>query len=134
MTLKDLCFALQNSNTIIDRDLAFSEFFHSIKNGFDGNILSDFNKDDLCHLDIHSLCHVLSVYECILNELGISSNGILNYYKGVVCPMEENAVFIALSSCMSKDNASALYNDWLLNSIEPFKSRGIIAEEFNYAI
>lgn len=134
MKLVEVCFRLKNANSAVDRDLVFSDFFHSIKNDYDSGILEGFSFADLDSLDTHSKCHVLAIYEHICFELGITCSEDFKFYEGVSCPLEENVIYLALSDSLGKEGAVEICLEWLENSIEPFRSRGIIAQEFNYAV
>lgn len=134
MVLKDLCELLRFSKDALKDDLIFSEFFHSIKDGYSKEIVEGFSSRDLDSLNTYSLCHVLAIYEYILNDLGIEDNGVLLKYDSISCSMEDNVVYKLFLEKMGSQMAVQMYNLGISESIEPFKSRGIIAKEFNYAV
>lgn len=136
MKLSDLCKLNSLTKDIYVQNDNLSQFYHSIKHMNYKDIIANFSTSDLEGLSIYCKCEIISIYEYICNITGVSMDeGINAISKNLVCPMEENSFYLCNKELTGNHiYAEKAYKHALSQSIEPFRSHGIIATEFNFAV
>lgn len=129
MTLNELC-VLSMDKSIEDQSNALSQFYHELNSeGAEREAIADFNSDLLDKLDIYMSCVIVSIYEYLCNKYGISYER-----SNLNCPKGSNSVYVLMKENVGEDVADSIYLGLLSKSIEPFKSHGVLAESFNFAV
>lgn len=129
MTLNELCIKSMGKS-IEEQANILSQFYHELVSGkIEKEAITDFNSAYLSQLDIYTSCVIVSIYEYLC-----SKHNIQYRRSSLVCPKEKNTVYTVMKKHVSKDVADSIYISLLDKSIEPFKSHGVIASEFNSAV
>lgn len=129
MTLNELCM-LSRGKSIEEQSIALSQFYHElVSEDIERESIEDFSRDFLDGLDVYTSCVIVSIYEYLCNKYSIP------YERSALsCPKEDNSVYIFMRESVGKAVADSIYSGLLDRSIEPFKSHGVLAESFNFAV
>lgn len=129
MTLNELCVK-GIGKSVEDQANLLSQFYHElVSDKIEKEAVTNFNSNYLSKLDIYTSCVIVSIYEYLCSKHNIQFKR-----SSLVCPKEKNTVYTIMKKHVGKDVADSIYSSLLDKSIEPFKSHGVIAEEFNFAI
>lgn len=133
MTLKELCYLFNKySDDDIKCDNAKSEYLMLNKNNFHFEKLEE---SDIENLRPYLKCIILSMYEYLAIQDKVETQEWFNRYTKEHCPKEENDEYKALKlNPIAPENADSIFESMLSKAIEPFKSRGITADCFDYTV
>lgn len=122
MTLKELCNLYKACNQDLVSCANYrSQYMHEKKD----EQYEDLEVSDLDGLRSFLLCDTLAIYK----YLGGSSIDLDCY-----CNKEDNDLYISLKSNPFNSDIDKLFDNMLINSIEPFKSFGVACSTFNTAV
>lgn len=129
MTLNELCIQ-SIDKSIEDQSNALSQFYNELNSeATEKEAISDFDSKLLDKLDIYTSCVIVSIYEYLCHKYGI------HYERSNLnCPKGSNSVYLLMKENVGEDVADSIYSGLLRKSIEPFKSHGVLAESFNFAV
>ena len=132
-TLKQLCEEYKRvSHCASDCCNMRSEYLRVNKGNFHFESLDE---SDIVGLRPYLQCDILAIYEYLALNDNIEVQEWFNKYNGVSCPKEDNDEYIELTlNPIAPENADIIFENMLRNSIEPFKSRGIPADCFDYTV
>lgn len=132
-TLKELCSLLKGVTNSGLYELYFSQFYTSIKEIDLISVVEGFSLHDMDDLCLYSKCRVLCIYEYICKEYGIVvDREIQDTCKDWYCPIQETSLYLSLKDIVvNKEMLELTCRHQVLDSIEPFRSRGIPALVFN---
>lgn len=136
MTLSDLCKLNRLTKDMYIQNANLSQFYHDIHSMNYRDIIKGFTPRDLEGLSFYCKCEIVSIYEyiCAKEDIPINTD-IQNISRELICPMEENVFYLCNKDLTGNSvYAEEEYKKALAKSIEPFKSHGVIAKEFNFAI
>lgn len=136
MTLSDLCNLNRLTKDIYVQNANLSQFYHEIYSMSYKDIIAGFSAKDLEGLSFYCKCEIVSIYEYICSKGNIPvSADIKDISKKLVCPMEENVFYLCNKDLTGNSvYAEKEYKKALEGSIEPFKSHGVVAGSFNFAV
>ena len=129
MTLNELCIQ-SIDKSIEDQSNALSQFYHALNSeDIEKEAIADFDSKLLDKLDIYTSCVIVSIYEYLSHKYGI-------YYErsNLNCPKGSNSVYLLMKESVGEAVADSIYSGLLSKSIEPFKSHGVLAKSFNFAV
>lgn len=128
VTLNELC-VLSRGKSIEEQSNALSQFYHELSEAIEKEVIADFDSKLLDKLDIYTSCVIVSIYEYLCHKYGI------HYERSNLnCPKGSNSVYLLMKENVGEDVADIIYSGLLSKSIEPFKSHGVLAESFNFAV
>lgn len=132
-TFRELCYLYREySDDACKCDCLRSEYLSRNKGNYKFELL---DKEDVEGLRPFLLCDILAMYEYIAIMNNAEMPDWFSDYDGVTCPMAESDMYDALlDNPIAPQNAEIIYKSMIENAIEPFKSRGITCDVFDYTV
>ena len=131
--LKWLCKKYkESSDSIVECCNARSNYLIANKDNF---IFETLDECDLVGLRPYLLCDILAIYEYLAIKNSREVDDWFYKYNNLYCPKEVNDEYLVLKlNPLAPQNADIIFDSMLERSIEPFKSRGIPADCFDYTV